>query len=373
MPSTSLVSSLDMSLDSLIESSYGKVKVDRRGGDRSSPYGRKGASSSSCRVFVGNLPYSVRWQELKDHMRAAGTVVHCDIIEEPGTAMGSKGCGLVEFSSPEEAARAIRDLSDTVICAGRPIFVREDRETGVSIAAAAHGGASGGSKGRDRREIDAGVAGGSGGDAGSCSVFVGNLAYSVTWRDLKDHMRAAGDVLRCDIIPAPGTTMGSKGCGLVEFATPGAARRAIRQLTDTELKGRNIFVREDREVDDAALPGSRGGGKGRGLDAKGGSARISSGSGIRRVGGSSGSCRVFVGNLPYCVTWRELKDHMRAAGEVVHCDVLAEPGTAMGSKGCGLVEYATPQAARKAIQRLSDTYLEGRPIWVREDREDPAC
>jgi RNA recognition motif-containing protein len=40
----------------------------------------------------------------------------------------------------------------------------------------------------------------------------------------------------------------SKGCGLVEFSTPEEAQRAIAELNDTELMGRMIFVREDREA-----------------------------------------------------------------------------------------------------------------------------
>ena len=40
----------------------------------------------------------------------------------------------------------------------------------------------------------------------------------------------------------------SKGCGIVVFKTPDQARTAIRDLHDTELDGRQIFVREDREA-----------------------------------------------------------------------------------------------------------------------------
>lgn len=39
------------------------------------------------------------------------------------------------------------------------------------------------------------------------------------------------------------------------------------------------------------------------------------------------------------------------------------------SKGCGLVEYATQEEAAKAIAELNNTELEGRLIFVREDRE----
>ncbi|CAK0797120.1 unnamed protein product, partial [Prorocentrum cordatum] len=99
-------SALDMDLDSIIESElggkagarpYGKARGGRAGHERSSPFALsgcrgagKGSAPASCRVFVGNLPYSVRWQELKDHMRSVGDVVFCDIMEEPGTALNSK-------------------------------------------------------------------------------------------------------------------------------------------------------------------------------------------------------------------------------------------------------------------------------------------
>jgi RNA recognition motif-containing protein len=60
------------------------------------------------------------------------------------------------------------------------------------------------------------------------------------------------------------------------------------------LKGRMIFVREDRETS------SGGGGGGAGQQ-----------SGFRGTGTS-----VYVGNLDYDISWQDLKDHMRGAGNV---------------------------------------------------------
>merc|ERR1712150_42513 len=184
-----------------------------------------------------------------------------------------------------------------------------------------------------------------------------------------DHMRAAGDVLQADIIAQPGTAMGSKGCGLVRYATPEQARRAIRELSETTLKGRQIFVREDREEDmspiltgapqsaaanalldglqHGSVFGSQSGGRGSG---KGGCRPVALG------------CRVFVGNLAYSVTWKDLKDHMRMAGNIIRCDILPQPGTTLNSKGCGIAEYSCAAEARRAIRELHDTDLKGRPI-----------
>ncbi|CAE8689810.1 unnamed protein product, partial [Polarella glacialis] len=75
MGGETIAQKLDMSLDELTGSKGGKeaTKGGGRGGD------------SNCRVFVGNLPFSTSWQDLKDHMRSVGEVVHCDILAAPGT------------------------------------------------------------------------------------------------------------------------------------------------------------------------------------------------------------------------------------------------------------------------------------------------
>ena len=54
--------------------------------------------------------------------------------------------------------------------------------------------------------------------------------------------------------------------------------------------------------------------------------------------------RVFVGNLSWDAAWQDLKDHMRGPNgdlNVIHAEVLMD-GSGR-SKGCGIVEYASPQ------------------------------
>jgi len=61
----------------------------------------------------------------------------------------------------------------------------------------------------------------------------------------------------------------------------------------------------------------------------------------RRSKATASSNRVFVGNLSYSVTWMDLKDHFRAAGNVTHATVFKD-GTrskvrGVATKRCGAV------------------------------------
>lgn len=180
---------------------------------------------------------------------------------------------------------------------------------------------------------------------------MGNLSWSVDSEGLNEHMSRCGTVISCEILALPDGR--SKGCGIVEFETTESALRAVRELNNTDLSGRQIFIREDRE--DPVNPGP----KPRPPRAKAGS------SGQPEANGTSRS--VYVGNLSYDVAWQDLKDHMRQAGEVVYVEIMALPDGR--SKGCGTVQYATAEQAKNAIATLNSTDLSGRSLFVREDRE----
>ena len=359
---------------------YGGKGRGRGGGG-----GGGGGVAGAC-VYVGNLSWETTWQDLKDHFRAAGEVSHADVMQEHDGR--SKGCGIVSFASARDAANAIRQLHDTEL-QGRKIFVREDREaeTGGLPAPGSRGGRGGGAPaGLPPARSQAGRIGSTG-----ASVYVGNLSWETTWQDLKDHFRAAGEVSHADVMQEHDGR--SKGCGIVSFARAGDAANAIATLNQTELGGRVIFVREDREAETGHIgglpaPGTRspglaasqpsstpiiGGGlppargRGGGAGGRGGGAVATGGMGGLPAGGGT---RVYVGNLSWETSWQDLKDHFRAAGEVSHADVMQEHDGR--SKGCGIVSFASARDAANAIRQLHDTELQGRKIFVREDREAAA-
>lgn len=57
------------------------------------------------RLYVGNLPYQLTIDELKDFFAGAGSVTDAAIITDRETGR-SKGFGFVEFATDEDATRA---------------------------------------------------------------------------------------------------------------------------------------------------------------------------------------------------------------------------------------------------------------------------
>ena len=144
----------------------------------------------------------------------------------------------MQYASLGDAQRAILELNNTMV-KDRLIFVREDREGGGG------GGFAGGAAPRGGGASFRGGGGGAARGAGDGRrVYVGNLSWDCKWQDLKDHMRSVGEVLHADVMM--GADGRSKGCALVEYQSAAEAQRAIVELTDTEIMGRKIFVREDR-------------------------------------------------------------------------------------------------------------------------------
>ncbi|TPX52141.1 hypothetical protein SeMB42_g01631 [Synchytrium endobioticum] len=217
---------------------------------------REQPSKKECRVYVGNLAYECGWKDLTDFMGQVGKVVLADVLTQPNGR--SKGCGVVEFSSADEAQRAIREMSD-VIFMGRPVYVREDREMEAKFGTAPSrgrlgGGSSGSSGPPPSRPSDIGRA-----------IFVGNLPYSAGWQDLKDQFRSAGPVIRADI--QQDDQKRSKGCGVIVFETIEGAQKAIQMYNGWDWNGRKLEVREDKYAG-RSNSGSFGGGRGVGLDGR---------------------------------------------------------------------------------------------------------
>jgi len=79
----------------------------------------------SKKIYVGNLPFRVDEDTLKDLFAKIGEVQSVKIITDVATGR-SKGFGFIEMASDEDVEKAISALNGTLVM-GRPLTVNKAR------------------------------------------------------------------------------------------------------------------------------------------------------------------------------------------------------------------------------------------------------
>ncbi|OCF39686.1 RNP domain-containing protein [Kwoniella heveanensis CBS 569] len=380
-------------------------------------------SKRENRIYVGNLAYDVNYKDLAKFMSGAGgNVIFSEVLTTP--AGQSKGCGIVEFATQEEAQRAKQELSDKAFM-GRACFIREDREETARFGAPSIPGKIGMAMGEARTFL-----GNQAPVIPNKNIFVGNLPLQASWQDLKDLMRQAGEVIRADV----GMTMDGqpKGNGTVVFVNPDDARAAIEMFNGFDWFGNILEVREDRFANGPfrgrggfrggfaprggfgfrggfgggfrggfmgpgmGFRGGFGGGMGRGgmgFNQYGGGHQAAAAAGGRSfndniyadyngpdgssdamaVDGSSAAGsglkpqpaepnqQILVRNLPWSTANEDLVELFETIGNVVLAEVLFEAGR---SKGEGIVQFTETAEAQLASEKFTGYMYGGRPLDV---------
>ncbi|KAG8226989.1 hypothetical protein J437_LFUL000294 [Ladona fulva] len=241
------------------------------------------------RIYVSNIPYEFRWQELKDLFRTeVGEVAYVELFSDDVDK--PRGCGIVEFESPDSVKKAVEKMHRFEL-KGRKLVVKEDFDIerdkyGRPLKGGSSGGGGGGGGGGN-----AGMGGGSNrprdeprsswqapapaaGPIGTNSsavpnkwgntyglspqfleclgingplvsrVFVANLDYKVDEKKLRDVFRLAGKVTNAELNRDKDGK--SRGHGVVEFEHPVEAVQAISMLHNQMLYDRKMTVRMDR-------------------------------------------------------------------------------------------------------------------------------
>jgi RNA recognition motif-containing protein len=121
------------------------------------------------KLYVGNLPYTVRDEDLQQAFSAYGSVNSAKVMMERDTGR-SKGFGFVEMGSDAEAQSAIEGMNgqslggrSLVVNEARPMEARPPRSGGGGFGGGGGGGRSGGG----------GFGGGGGGEGGFRSPYGG--------------------------------------------------------------------------------------------------------------------------------------------------------------------------------------------------------
>ena len=132
------------------------------------------------KLYVGNLPYSVRDEDLQQSFSQFGSVTSAKVMMERDTGR-SKGFGFVEMGSDAEAQAAINGMNgqplggrSVVVNEARPMEARPPRSGG--FGGGGGGGGYGGGGGGGYGGGGGGRSGGGGGDGGFRSPYGGGGA-----------------------------------------------------------------------------------------------------------------------------------------------------------------------------------------------------
>ncbi|TIB71401.1 hypothetical protein E3Q24_02346 [Wallemia mellicola] len=281
-----------------------------------------GASGRDGRthLFVGNLPYRVRWQDLKDLFRKAGTVLRADVAL--GLDNRSKGYGNVLMGSEIDAAKAI-ELYNGYVWQTRTLEVRPDRLPPEYDLP--------GPQSQPHNQ--------------TIRPYMGAIQPNMLqhWNQPVFNGMMSGAHVPPRMFPDSAT---------LEKPNSSYANVA-QQFQDVE----NPAMVEPILNKGFSAPSART------LRALGSSppANLATASTP-----SLTNRNIFVGNLPYNMQWQELKDTFRAAGNVIRAEVATNhDGT---SKGYGIITFADESEAIQGVQMFDGSEIAGRLLKVHIER-----
>lgn len=170
-----------------------------------------------------------------------------------------------------------------------------------------------------------------------------------------------------------------QGYGFVVFDDERDAKDAVEECDGKSIQGDRITVEYARGGGGGGGSrgrfGDRGGGDRRGGDRFGDRGRFGGRDGGRdggfrgRDGGRGGRApnrrtdfRLIVDNLSTGVSWQDLKDFMRKAGEVNYADAHKQ------KQNQGVIEFVTRDGMEKALEELDGEELNGRKIKLSKDK-----
>ncbi|KAG2298122.1 hypothetical protein Bca4012_009335 [Brassica carinata] len=373
--------------------------------------GAAGAQFGTTSLYVGDLDASVTDSQLFDAFSQMGQVVSVRVCRDLATRR-SLGYGYVNFTTPQDAARAIQELN-YIPLNGKPVRVMySHRDPSV------------------RR-------------SGAGNIFIKNLDKSIDHKALHDTFSAFGNIISCKV--AVDSSGQSKGYGFVQYETEESAQRATAELNGMLLNDKQVYVgpflrRQERDstanvakftnvyvknlaestTDDdlkntfgefgtitSAVVMKDGDGKSKGfgfvnfenaddaakaVEALNGKTfddkewyvgraqkkseretelKVRYEQSLREAADKFQSSNLYVKNLDDSISDEKLKEMFTPYGTVTSCKVMRDTNGI--SRGSGFVAFSTPEEATKAMAEMSGKMIENKPLYVavaqrKEDR-----
>ncbi|KAG5230869.1 polyadenylate-binding protein [Salix suchowensis] len=250
-------------------------------------------------LYVGDLDFNVTDSQLYDVFNQVGQVVSVRVCRDLSTRR-SLGYGYVNYSNPQDAARALDVLNFTPLN-NKPIRIMYSH--------------------RDPSIRKSGMA----------NIFIKNLDKGIDHKALHDTFSSFGNILSCKI--ATDVSGQSKGYGFVQFDSEEAAQNAIDKLNGMLINDKQVYVghflrKQDR---DGALYSMK-------------------------------FNNVYVKNLAESTTDEDLKNIFAEHGAISSAVVMRDADGK--SKCFGFVNFENADDAADAVEALNGKKVDGEEWYV---------
>ncbi|KAL1534176.1 poly(A) binding protein Pab2, variant 2 [Salvia divinorum] len=283
-----------------VQAQHQNVAASAPGGVAAAPgVATAGQLQATTSLYVGDLDLNVTDSQLYDLFNSTGQVVSVRVCRDVGTRR-SLGYGYVNFSNPQDAARAMEVLNFTPLNnkSIRVMYSHRDPSTRKS---------------------------------GTGNIFIKNLDKSIDNKALHDTFSSFGNILSCKI--AADANGQPKGYGFVQFETEEAAQNAIDKLNGMLMNDKQVYVghflrKQERDTTQNNVKFNN----------------------------------VYVKNLGDSTTDDELKTIFGEYGVITSAVVMRDADGK--SKGFGFVNFENADDAAKAVEALNGKKFDDKEWYV---------
>uniref|UniRef100_A0A8C1GI43 RNA binding motif protein 19 n=1 Tax=Cyprinus carpio TaxID=7962 RepID=A0A8C1GI43_CYPCA len=282
---------------------------------------------SNSVILVKNLPSGVQVAELEALFSPHGSLGRVLLPPSGLTA-------IVEFLEPTEAKRALMKLAYTKVSGD--MFVMGMQATFFQFIQKNNDSAKKEEVEEEEEEEEEQILPGS-------TLFIKNLNFNTSEEALWETFSKCGVVKSCTISKKRDKAgkLLSMGYGFVQYKTPEAAQKAMRQLQHCKVDEHQLELKiSEREVKSGVGKPKRG----------------------KQTARKQTTSKILVRNIPFQATVKELRELFCTFGELKTVR-LPKKGISGAHRGFGFIDFLTKQDAKKAFTALChSTHLYGRRL-----------